>query len=75
MAKVTALAECPPLPSGPVDFDALRAACLAGATAQEAINAATANNPKPEEVVLAEQPAAPTESPATEAEIPALDQE
>lgn len=44
------LVECPVLPAGPVDVDALNKALTAGKSADEAIAEATKNNPKPPEV-------------------------
>jgi hypothetical protein len=70
MAKVTATAECPVLPAGPVDFDALCAALAAGKDGETAVAEATANNPVPEPVV--EEAPAPEAAPVAEP-IPAVE--
>lgn len=54
MASVKVTEEAVPLPAGPVDFDALCAALKAGKSGEEAVAAATKNNPVPEQVVETE---------------------
>jgi hypothetical protein len=70
MAKVTATAECPVLPAGPVDFNALCASLAAGKDGETAVAEATANNPIPEPVV---EEAAAVSEPAPVEEIPAVE--
>jgi hypothetical protein len=54
MASVKVTEEAVPLPAGPVDFDALCAALKAGKSGEEAVAAATKNNPVAEQVVETE---------------------
>jgi hypothetical protein len=54
MASLKVVAEAFALPAGPVDFDALCAALKAGKSAQEAVEAATKDNPVPEQVTETE---------------------
>lgn len=68
MASAKVTEEAVPLPAGPVDFDALCAALKAGKSGDEAVLAATKNNPVPEQVVpetVETAPAAPA-APETE---------
>lgn len=63
MAKnVTHLEVAPPLPAGPVDFNALHEACVAGKSAAEALVAAGAAEAAAEPAPApAEEPTAPSE--------------
>ncbi len=68
-AKNIAVA-CPPLPAGPIDVAELDKALQAGKSAEEAIAAASASNPVPEEVKPAPvaETAAPKAAPETSKE-------
>lgn len=50
MASTKVTEEAISLPAGPVDFDKLTAAIKAGKTAEQAVTAATKDNPVPQQV-------------------------
>jgi hypothetical protein len=68
MASVKVTEEAVSLPAGPVDFDALCAALKAGKSGEEAVLAATKNNPVPEQVATEVVEAAPAAITSTETE-------
>lgn len=68
MASAKATEEAVPLPAGPVDFDALCAALKAGKSGDEAVAAATKNNPVPEQVKPETEEPAPAAPAALETE-------
>lgn len=71
MASPKVTAEAIALPAGPVDFDALCAALKAGKSAEQAVEAATKDNPVPKQVTDTEVAAtviADTAAPAAASE-------